>query len=329
VLAVGFWAVVLGAALVKRIDFQNFDRIATFGITFASIVIEALPFILIGSLVSAAMAVYVPDRFFSRISKLPRAVQVPGAALAGFAFPVCECGSVPVGRRLVMNGITPAAALGFMFAAPVLNPVVLASTWVAFGGGLDGLEMTAGRAGLGFLVAMAAGLAVSRGGGNVLRSDVDVDAGPHDHHDHHHSQAPGADVPWRARLGDYLGHTASDLLFMARFLVLGAAVSALMQTFVPQQVLGTVAGTFLLGSLTLMAMAFILSLCSEADAFVAVSFTAFPRSSQLAFLVFGPILDTKLAALYGATFRSSFVPRLAIVTVPMILVGTAIFGLVT
>jgi uncharacterized membrane protein YraQ (UPF0718 family) len=102
-----------------------------------------------------------------------------------------------------------------------------------------------------------------------------------------------------------------------------------MQTFVPQQVLGTVAGTFLLGSLTLMAMAFILSLCSEADAFVAVSFTAFPRSSQLAFLVFGPILDTKLAALYGATFRSSFVPRLAIVTVPMILVGTAIFGLVT
>jgi uncharacterized membrane protein YraQ (UPF0718 family) len=329
VLAAGFWAVVLGAALVKRIDFQHFDRVATFGITFASIVIEALPFILIGSLVSAAMAVYVPDRFFSRMSKLPRAVQVPGAALAGFAFPVCECGSVPVGRRLVMNGITPAAALGFMFAAPVLNPVVLVSTWVAFGGGINGFEMTAGRAGLGFLVAMAAGLAVSRGGGNVLRNDAATAPGLHDHH-HDHAHAPALEgAPWRIRFGDYLGHVATDLLFMARFLVLGAAVSALMQTFLPQQVIGTVAGTFLLGSLTLMGMAFILSLCSEADAFVAVSFTAFPRSSQLAFLVFGPILDTKLAALYGATFRSSFVPRLLLVTVPMILVGTAIFGLVT
>jgi len=329
VLAAGFWTIVLAAALVKRVDFQNFDRVATFGITFASIVIEALPFILIGSLVSAAMAVYVPDRFFSRMSKLPQAVQVPGAALAGFAFPVCECGSVPVGRRLVMNGLTPAAALGFMFAAPVLNPVVLASTWVAFGGGINGLEMTAGRAGLGFLVAMAAGLAVSRGGGNVLRVDDAGAAGVHDHH-HDHSHAPALEgTPWRIRFGDYLGHVATDLLFMARFLVLGAAVSALMQTFIPQQAIGTVAGTFLLGSLTLMGMAFILSLCSEADAFVAVSFTAFPRSSQLAFLVFGPILDTKLAALYGATFRSSFVPRLLVVTVPMILVGTAIFGLVT
>ncbi|MBN8867546.1 MAG: permease [Solirubrobacterales bacterium] len=324
-LAAVFWLVILVAGLLKEVDFQRFDRVATFGITFASIVIEALPFILIGSMVSAAMAVYVPDRFFARIAALPRALQVPGATLAGFAFPVCECGSVPVGRRLIVSGIAPAAALGFMFAAQVLNPVVLVSTWVAYGGGAAGLEMTLGRAVLGFIVAMVAGLAVSRGGSAVLKGGDEACEHPGHGHGHEHVHADPA-AGWRPRLNEYLGHMATDLLFMARFLVLGAAVSALMQTFIPQQIIGGIAGTVVLGTLTLMAMAFVLSLCSEADAFVAVSFTAFPRASQLAFLVFGPILDAKLAALYGATFRRDFVPRLLVAVVPLVLVGTALFG---
>ena len=291
--------------------------------------IEALPFILIGSLVSAAMAVYVPDRFFARVSRLPRSLQVPGATLAGFTFPVCECGSVPIGRRLITNGISPAAALGFMFAAPILNPVVLGSTWVAYGGGIAGLEMVGGRAFFGFFIAMAAGLMIARGGGWVLRDrhglgDIDDGHG----HDHDHGP-PHAEGSRKVRFADYFGHMTADLLFMGRFLVIGAAVSAAMQTFIPQEIIGGVADTFILGTITLMLMAFMLSLCSEADAFVAVSFTAFPRSSQLAFLLFGPMLDTKLAAIYGATFRGNFIGRLLIVIVPLILIGTTIFGAVT
>jgi uncharacterized protein len=339
-IAVICWGLYLVTRLVDRVDLAGFDRFATFGVIFASIVIEALPFILIGSMVSAAMAVYVPDRFFSRIARLPRSLQVPGATLAGFTFPVCECGSVPIGRRLITNGINPAAALGFMFAAPVLNPVVLGSTWVAYGGGVVGLEMAGGRAVFGFFIAMAAGLMIARGGSGVLRKrDENGEGGvgtnpmpahPHDHdHDHAacvHEPGEGRGATRSERVTDYLGHMSSDLLFMGRFLALGAAVSALMQTFIPQDIIGGIADTVILGTLTLMAMAFVLSLCSEADAFVAVSFTAFPRSAQLAFLLFGPLLDTKLAAIYGATFKANFIGRLLIVVVPLILIATSIFG---
>jgi len=323
------WGLFIVTQVIDKVDLAQFDRVATFGVIFASIVIEALPFILIGSLVSAAMAVYVPDRFFARVSRLPRSLQVPGATLAGFTFPVCECGSVPIGRRLITNGISPAAALGFMFAAPILNPVVLGSTWVAYGGGIAGLEMVGGRAFFGFFIAMAAGLMIARGGGSVLRDrhglgDIDDGHG----HDHDHGP-PHAEGSRKVRFADYFGHMTADLLFMGRFLVIGAAVSAAMQTFIPQEIIGGVADTFILGTITLMLMAFMLSLCSEADAFVAVSFTAFPRSSQLAFLLFGPMLDTKLAAIYGATFRGNFIGRLLIVIVPLILIGTTIFGAVT
>ena len=115
---------------------------------------------------------------------------------------------------------------------------------------------------------------------------------------------------------------------MGRFLVLGAAVSAAVQTLVPQQILSDLGGAPVLGTLAMMGMAVALSLCSEADAFVAVSFTAFPLGPQLAFLVLGPVLDAKLAVLYGATFRRGFLPRLIAVAVPVALVGSLLFGVV-
>jgi uncharacterized membrane protein YraQ (UPF0718 family) len=124
----------------------------------------------------------------------------------------------------------------------------------------------------------------------------------------------------------FIDHLSGDLLFMGRFLVLGAAFSAAVQTLVPQSVLSSFAGSPVLGALAMMGLAFVLSLCSEADAFVAVSFTAFPLGSQLAFLVFGPVLDGKLAVLYGATFRRDFVPKLVAVAVPVALIGSIALG---
>jgi uncharacterized membrane protein YraQ (UPF0718 family) len=112
-----------------------------------------------------------------------------------------------------------------------------------------------------------------------------------------------------------------DFVFMGRFLVLGAALSALVQTVVPQTILGGLAGTAVLGILAMMALAFVLSLCSQADAFVATSFSAFSPGAQLAFLVLGPMADTKLTVLYGATFRRAFVLRLLAVAVPGCLAG--------
>jgi uncharacterized protein len=308
-----FWSVVLAVVLARAAGAADNAEIGTFGVIFTSIVVEALPFILIGAIASAAIAAFVPARAFARLGALPTPVQVPAAALAGFAMPVCECGSVPVARRLMLRGVHPSAGIAFMLAAPILNPIVLASTWVAYGSAGRAAEMTIARATLGLIVAVAAGLLIGRGGEPVLRTG---DTGPQEH-DHDHGSG-----------GAFAEHLATDFLFMGRFLVLGAAVAALLQTAVPQEWLSSVADTTVISAVALMGMAIALSLCSEADAFVAVSFTAFPLGSQLAFLVLGPVVDAKLAVLYGATFRRNFVLRLLVVAAPVALAGALIFDAV-
>jgi uncharacterized membrane protein YraQ (UPF0718 family) len=285
----------------------------TFLLIFSSIVIEALPFILVGALASAAIAVFLPERAFGSIARLPLALQIPSAALGGFAFPVCECGSVPVARRLIARGVHPSAGVTFMLASPVLNPLVLASTWVAYGGRLRGAEMVAGRASLGLLVAAAAGLTIGRARGpELLRPRATA------HDEHHDHKGTGATA--------FSSHLVSDFLFMGKFIVLGAALSGLVQATVPQSVIAKLGGTPVLAALSLMAVAYVLSLCSEADAFIAASFTSFSPGAQLAFLVLGPIADMKLTVLYGATFRGWFVPRLLLATVPLIVAGSVVFG---
>ena len=272
----------------------------------SSIVIEALPFILVGALASAAIAVFLPERALDSLARLPLALQIPGAALSGVAFPVCECGSVPVARRLIARGVHPGAGIAFMLSSPVLNPIVLASTWVAYGGHARGAEMVAGRASLGLIAACAAGLAIGRRtrASDLLRARPGERAEAHDHEQGDRATA-------------FSTHLVSDFLFMGKFIVLGAGLSALVQASVPESALSTLGG------------APVMSLCSEADAFIAASFTSFSSGAQLAFLVFGPIADLKLSVLYGATFRRWFLLRLLAVTVPLIVIGTLIFEAVT
>ncbi len=286
--------------------------VETFVLIFTSIVVEALPFVLLGAAVSAVIAVYVSDEMFARLSRLPVALQLPGAALGGLAFPVCECGSVPVARRLIARGLHPSAGLAFMLAAPIINPIVLLSTVVAYRGRGVATEMVLGRAGLGLLLAIAAGWALgAQSSGSILRPRVD--------------EAEHVDDTPLDRRRALVEHLAGDFFFMGRFIVIGGALAAALQTLIPQDIVSGVASTPLLGSLALMAIAFALSLCSEADAFVAVSFTQFPLGAQLAFLVFGPVADAKLSFLYGATFRNRFVARLLVVAIPLVVAGSLWF----
>jgi uncharacterized membrane protein YraQ (UPF0718 family) len=316
VVAAAFWGCVGAILAAQAAGLGKVPAITTLGVIFTSIVIEALPFILIGAVVSAAIAVWVPDSAFARLARLPRALQLPGAAVAGVGFPVCECGSVPVARRLISRGIDPAAGVAFMLAAPILNPVVLASTWVAYEGRGRAFEMTAGRAAIGLAIAIAAGWLIgARAKGQLLRPSA---AGPEVAHDHGGTR--GEQVAAFGR------HLTGDFFFMGKFLVLGAAASAVVQTVLPQSFVSGIGGEPVLAALTMVGIAFALSLCSEADAFVAVSFTAFPLAAQLAFLVSGPMLDTKLAVLYGATFRRAFVGKLALVVVPVAVAGSLAFG---
>ena len=278
-------------------------------LVFGSLLIEAVPFVLLGAVVSAAIEVFVPVSVFERLTGLPRPLQLPVAGLAGFAFPVCECGSVPVARRLAAKGLTPAAAVTFMLAAPILNPIVIISTVVAYRGRDTLWPMVLGRAGLGLLAAMAVGWVVSN-----RRPDELLRARPEDDQAHEHDHDMGAK--------SFFGHLAGDFVFMGRFLVIGALVAAALQTFVPQSIIGSVADTPVLALVAMMALAFVLSLCSESDAFVAASFVQFGVGAQLAFLVFGPMVDTKLGILYSATFSRGFFRTVVIAVGAVTLVGT-------
>jgi uncharacterized protein len=305
--------VALVAAVIvfgRLADVGEYGRLQTFLVIGTSIVVEALPFVLLGAGVSAAIEVFAPERWFAAIARLPLPLQVPCVALAGVAMPVCECGSVPVARRLIVRGVHPAAGVAFMLAAPIINPVVLFSTAVAYRGRYQ-LEMVAGRALLGLTLAIVIGSFLAR------RGVTPRDLGGHDHH-HHGGRTRG-----------FVDHLAADVLFMGKFIVIGAALAAAMQTLVPQSVFTGALTTPVFGALIMIVLAFVLSLCSEADAFVAVSFIQFPLSSQLAFLTAGPALDFKLAMLYGGTFGRMFVVRLAALLVPTVLIGSLLFGLVT
>ena len=142
--------VVVGAIALRAFAPQNIGWAQNFLLVFSSLLIEAVPFVLIGALASAAIEVFVPSSAFERLARLPKPLQLPAAGVAGVAFPVCECGSVPVARRLAAKGLMPSAAVTFMLAAPVVNPVVIASTFVAYNGRSTVWVMVIGR----FLLAL-------------------------------------------------------------------------------------------------------------------------------------------------------------------------------
>ena len=289
-------ALLFVAVVIRVLDPGRIGWLQNLLIVFGSLLVEAMPFILLGATVSAAIEVMVPASAFAKLGRLPRGLQLPAAAAAGMAFPVCECGSVPVARRLASKGLAPGAAITFMLAAPIVNPVVIASTFVAYRGRDTLWLMVIGRFVLGFLVAMTVGWVIGalKGSRELLRAPAeDVSA----------EIIERAEARWRR----FAGHLAGDVVFMARFLVIGAFIAAAVQTFVPQSVVDRVAGLPIISLVAMMLLAFLMSLCSESDAFVAASFVAFGPAAQLAFLVSGPMIDMKLGALYAGTYRRGFV----------------------
>ncbi|MEA2486954.1 MAG: uncharacterized protein QOF16_608 [Actinomycetota bacterium] len=303
-LVVGTIGLALAAASIERVA-----AIQNFILVFGSLLVEAIPFILVGAAVSALIEVFVPISAFERLSHLPRPLQLPAAAVAGFAFPVCDCGSVPVARRLASKGLAPGAAITFMLAAPILNPLVIASTIVAYRGRDVLWQMVIGRMVLGLITAIVVGWVIGERTKEELLRPRPSDALVHSHeHD--------------SRMTEFFGHLAADFIFMGRYLVLGAAVAGALQTFLPQSILSSVAGVPILDVVVMMALAAMLSICSESDAFVAASFVQFGFAAQLAFLCFGPMVDMKLGFLYSGTFGTRFFRTVAIVVAAVTLTGT-------
>jgi uncharacterized protein len=275
---------------------------------FVAVVVQALPFLVLGVLLSAVIAVFVPPSFFARALPKRPALAVPVSGMAGVVLPGCECASVPVAGALVRRGVTPAAALAFLLSAPAINPIVLTATAVAFPGDP---EMVLARFVASLLVACVMGWLWQR----VGRTDwLRPPARPS-------SEGLG-------KWGAFWGSVRHDVMHAGGFLVVGAMAAATLKAVVPASWLSSAADNPVVSILALAILAVVLSICSEADAFVAASLSQFSLTARLTFLVVGPMIDLKLFAMQAATFGRGFALRFAPATFALAVLISVLVGAV-
>ncbi|MFG2004458.1 permease [Spirillospora sp. NPDC048911] len=273
---------------------------------FVAVVVQALPFLVLGVLLSAVIAVFVPTSFFAKALPRRPALAVPAAGMAGVVLPGCECASVPVAGALVRRGVTPAAALAFLLSAPAINPIVLTATAVAFPGEP---RMVLARFVASLLVACVMGWLWQRlGRADWLRP----------------SARPSFDGLGKGAA--FWGSVRHDVMHAGGFLAVGAMAAATLRAVVPASWLHTAAGDPVVSVLTLAILAVLLSICSEADAFVAASLSEFSLTARLAFLVVGPMIDLKLFAMQAGTFGRGFALRFAPATFILAVLVSALAG---
>jgi hypothetical protein len=307
---------------------------------FLSLLVEAVPFLLLGVLFSGLLLFFVDER---RLVKLMPKHPLLGAfagSCVGFLFPVCECGNVPVARRLLMQGVPAPVAIGFLLAAPTINPVVFWATWIAF---RDQPEIVFLRIAFSLTIATIIGWVFSAQADlrPLLQSSLartigrPPDSKPPQKRDRSQPASPllqsgtywlgqspqgdrldvselqatmvaakTADQPLGFKLQLLLQNTVQEFRELGAVLVLGSAIAAIIQVFVPRDVVLQLGQGPVTSILAMMLLAAIVSICSTVDSFFALSFAStFTAGSLLAFLVFGPMIDLKGIGLMLSIFK--------------------------
>lgn len=360
------WAFFLALLVVTRFVPlpELLEAAGGFSRLFLSILLEAFPFIVIGSFVSSVIHLYVHEGLLRRfVPRSPVAASLV-AGLLGFVFPLCECAIIPVTRALIRKGLPVPAAVTFQLAAPIVNPVVIASTAFAFAG----LEVFIWlRVAVGYGLAVVCGLIIGAlaprdltrparndgvpahapatasspeageptGPGEPHGLGEPADPSKRESHEHFHGNvaiaaAARGTEPGVTRVGRsallLIRHAAGELYDISRFLILGAALAAAVQLLVPASALLLVARHPVVSVLVLMALAYGLSLCSEADAFIARSFAPlFAPGAVVSFMTFGPMLDVKNTAILYSRFPRRYVALfMATTAVANLVVGVAL-----
>ncbi|MEH7484343.1 permease [Neobacillus drentensis] len=313
-----FMILFLFAEEIKNISFFNRIPSSFFNINtiFLSIILEAIPFILLVVFVSAIIQSFVSENAIRKMLPRNAYLAVIPAALLGIIFPICECAIVPVVRRLIKKGMPSHVGVVFMLSAPILNPVVYASTYFAF---KSTPYIANARMVVGFISSIIIGLIIYRRfkGENILKT---VNDGPHDDHHHHHTKGN--------KLLETLYHASDELFDTGKYLFIGAFLASLFQTFLDRNVLLSIGTSTNVAPVVMMGLGYVLSVCSSADAFVASSFgSTFTEGSILAFLVFGPMIDIKNTFMLFGYFKKRFVLFLLIVTPVVVYLSVYIFQL--
>lgn len=314
-----------------------------FILTFASIVWEAMPFIVFGAVIAGILEEFLPQQLITRILPSQRFLAIAISCFLGIVFPMCECGIIVVMRRLLRKGLPLSCCVAYMLAGPIINPVVMISTYAAFQNmdensmNVDGRlipqfgskEMTIARVGLGFLTAFCTGLFVEwqyrkHGAKKLLLPIAMGDL---------ESNAEGGEEgqerqPFLRRAGNITETAIHDFVDITVFLILGALLAALSRVTMDQNQIdvGKLSHGFpVLTILVMMSLAVLLCLCSEADAFVAASYSTLAPAAKLSFLVLGPMLDFKLYFMYTRVFRA----RLIWTIIPCVVLQVLVYSMIT
>ena len=312
---------------------QSLEKLSTAWAIFQGLLLEAIPFLLLGVAIAGLARWLVPQTaWVQRLPKNPLIAPITGA-LMGFALPACECGNVPVARRLLASGAPMGTAFGFLFAAPVLNPIVLASTWAAFP---DQPWLLIARPVGAFVIAVLLSLLLVQLPETQLLESALLSE--------RRMSQPLSRVGLLQRSGGLIGDPLSEIapaqperlkplevleqssrefLDLLALLVLGCLIAALVQTWLPRSWLLAVGGAPTGSILALMLLAVVVSVCSSVDAFLALGFAAqVTPGALLAFLLLGPVVDLKLAGLFTVLMR----PRAILITAISASLGVLLIG---
>ncbi|MCB2290712.1 permease [Clostridium sp. CS001] len=353
----------LGIYFVNGTNIIKLDSrvINDFSTIFLSIVFEGIPFILIGALVSSVIQIFVSEEIIARIIPKNQFIGVLIASVVGLVFPVCECAIVPITRRLVKKGVPLNIATTFMLSVPIMNPVVLLSTHYAF---MGMPYMVIARAMFGMVGAISIGFLIGalhkdspfktekikspigiigKGKNNFKNHNILSHKSANAiKHSHSHSNVNGGDCSCGhcnnssthknkviRSIEEIIAHTSAELYDIGRYFIIGVFLSTCMQVFVPKEFILSMGGGVLSSIIVMMILAFVLSICSETDAFVARSFLGqFTTGSILGFLILGPMIDIKNTIMLCGSFKSSFVVKLIFLIITICFILAVIANLV-
>jgi uncharacterized membrane protein YraQ (UPF0718 family) len=309
--AIALVAVLLAIRITAPAQLGLPDRMRDFFTLSISVIIESFPFVILGVGLSVAAQLWLPPWLLLKV--LPRRPVLRRAALSllGVLLPVCECGNVPLARGLVVRGLTVSDAVTFLLAAPILNPITIVVTYQAFGFS-NGILLW--RVVGGFAVANLVGWLFSRHPRqqDLLTAHFQDVCGAHDH------ASGDTKLVQSARL------FGAEMSAVLPALFVGAAVAGLIQVVIARDLLLALGQNPLWSVLALMALAFVIAICSTVDAFFVLSLgSAVSPGAVVAFLVFGPMIDVKMLAL----LRTTFTARALAVLTAVVALSTTVLGL--
>lgn len=284
---------------------------------FLSIVIEAIPFVLLGCIISGALQVFLTPERVRKILPNNKFLAILVGSFLGFFFPSCECGIVPIVTQFIRKGVPEHTAFAFMVTAPIINPIVLFSTYIAFGNSVK-FALLRGIGSL--IVALIIGSWIAY----FNRTPI-LKTALHDHsHSHHHHDKAKRDS-FGGNVWSVLVHGIDEFFDTGRYLIIGALIASSMQVYLPTQFMMQLTSSKIVGILVMLILAFTMSLCSEADAFVGSSLLSlFGTNAIVAFLVFGPMVDIKNLMMMKRSFHGKFILQL----IALISVIVTIYALV-